>query len=115
MKFCNKGDKTLTIHSSAKAEERDYKAYDRTLYAAKTVSIAPGKTAYINFFVKGGVTWYDEDDFNICYKFTYDGVTHEAIARTSYYVNPSLYKKSGKWYTTFWASYAKWYDNWYYK
>lgn len=115
VKICNRGSRSLTILASgARAEERHYKSFDRNLYMKNNVTIKPGKTVYLYFYVKGSVTWYDEEHFRLVYKFSYDGKTYEAEVWDAFaWTEPSNYKNGKDWYHTYWSSYSKWYESWY--
>ena len=102
----NKGRKNLYITSGNKVEDVDYKSFDRKISLKKKVTIKPGQTKYVHFRVKGRNTWYDYEDFTLCYKFTYDGKSYEGHT----WDEDSVYKKGKSWYGTYWDE--EWYEEW---
>lgn len=108
VKFKNKGKKTLYIVSGNKVENVDYKSFDRKISLGKKTAIKPGQTKYVHFRVKGSNTWYNYEDFTLCYKFVYDGKTYEGHT----WDEDSSYKKGKSWYSTYWDE--EWYENWYF-
>lgn len=99
--YKNNGDKPLTISKYARAEDRDYRVYDRNLYLSSAVTLQPKEKKTLRFYVSGGLTWYNHKDFDIKYKFTYDGCTYNAIVRSYGYTNSSIFEKNNKWYYTY--------------
>ena len=106
VRFKNKGKKTLYIVSGNKVEDVDYKSFDRKVSLGKKVVIKPGQTKYIHFRVRGRNTWYNYEDFTLCYKFMYDGKTYEGHT----WDEDSVYKKGKSWYGTYWDE--DWYEEW---
>lgn len=107
VKITNKGGKPLYITAGTKAENWDYKFLDRKVYLKKKVKISPNKTKYVKFYVRGGVTENDRFNFDLKYKFKFNGKNYNGRVRWS----NSQYKKGGKWKTTFTDPYAV-YNNW---
>ena len=107
VKIRNKGKKTLYITSGIKAQDCDYKHWDRTVYLKKQVTIKPNTTKYVRFYVSGSPAWYDYTDYTIFYKFRYDGKTYEGHV----WDEDSVFKKNGSWYSTYWDE--DWYWGWY--
>lgn len=106
VRFKNKGKKTLYIVSGNKVEDVDYKSFDRKVSLGKKVAIKPGQTRYVHFRVRGRNTWYNYEDFTLCYKFMYDGKTYEGHT----WDEDSVYKKGKSWYGTYWDE--DWYEEW---
>ena len=71
----NNGTNNLKITSGIKVEEVDYKSFDRKI-STKAVTIKPRSKKTIKFKVKGGITWYDYEDFTLYYKIKYGGKTY---------------------------------------
>ena len=90
------------IRKGSKAINEDYKSYDRYIKPNANVTINPGKTKRIKFYVSGSNTWPDVDSFEIRSKLIYDGVTRE------WFVSGTLseFKLNNKWHLSDW----KWYD-----
>lgn len=106
VKFKNKGTKTLYITSGIDVEQFNYRTFDRNISLSKTVSIAPGKVKYVYFKVKGSITYWDCDTYNLYYKFKYDGKTYTGVT----WGEGSEYKSGSKWPETYQSD---WYDDWY--
>lgn len=95
----NNGDRNVSIiRKGAKVVDVDYKSYNRKIKSAKAVTVKPGQTAFVKFYVKGRPTWYDYEDFTLYAKFKYDGKTYTWHT----WDEDSVYKKSDGWYTTYW-------------
>ncbi|MCI5597147.1 MAG: hypothetical protein MR380_10660 [Lachnospiraceae bacterium] len=108
VKVKNKGKKTITIlRNGGRVENVDYRSFDRNLKSSSSVKIAPGKTKYIRFYVRGRVTWYDYEDYTLIAKFKYDGATYEWHV----WDDDSVFKHDKKWYSTYWDEYN--YNEWY--
>ena len=106
VRFKNKGKKTLYIVSGNKVEDVDYKSFDRKVSLKKKMAIKPGQTRYVHFRVRGRNTWYNYEDFTLCYKFMYDGKIYEGHT----WDEDSVYKKGKSWYGTYWDE--DWYEEW---
>ncbi len=106
VKFKNPGKYKITINSGIKVENDDYKSFDRDIYLKKPVTILPGETKYVPFYVKGTNTWYDESDYTLFYNFTYAGVSYEGHVWTE----NSVFKIGTGWYNTYWDEddYIEW-------
>lgn len=107
VKFKNKATRSVFIKSGIKVQDVDYKSFDRNVYLKKSVTIKPGETKYVRFYVKGSNTWYDPSDFTLFYKFSYDGATYEGHV----WGGDSVFKKGKSWYATYWDD--AWYETWY--
>lgn len=97
--FKNKSSKPITIYSSgAKVEHVAYRAYDRYLRLAggNAITIPAGKSQNVNFYVQGGLTWYDYGRYTLFYQMGFDGGKYEAHVWDS----NSVFKRGGKWYHT---------------
>lgn len=95
----NDSPSTLTIYrNKGEVQDVDYKAYDRSFKSKSSISIAPGKTKNVRFYLKGKPTWYDYSDFTLCSSFKYEGV------KRSWHVwdEDSVYKRGKNWYGTYW-------------
>lgn len=70
MDVSNMTNKTITIYSNgAGVYDFDYTAFDRSVRLTggrKSISIKPGKSKTIYFYVVGSLTWYDVEDFELC-------------------------------------------------
>lgn len=108
VKFKNAGKTSVTIKKGIKVIDIDYKSYDRNVYMKKSVTIKPGKTKYIRFYVKGSTTWYNYRDFTLYYKFVFDHKEYEGHV----WDEDSVYKKGKSWYATYWNSYVEGYEDW---
>lgn len=98
------------IKKGAKVENDDYKSYDRNIKSTDRVIIKSGETKYLKFYVDGDTTWPEVNDFTLCAKIEYEGVTYDWHV----WNNDTSYKdKDGKWYGTYWTddedAYADWY------
>lgn len=114
VKFENKSNKPVTIcANSMRAEQDSYRIYDRELCFPydKNITIPAKKAMEIPFHVKGSLTWYNKNTFTIIYYFNFDGKKYEGHVWNC----DSVYKKSGKWYNTYWTIHNDWYRSWYYK
>lgn len=70
----NNSHKTVTILSSAKAIDRKYKKYNRSLTTGgRAIKIKPGKEKKFYFNVIGSRTWPDYRDFDVKIKIKYKG------------------------------------------
>lgn len=107
VKITNKGGKTLYITEGIKVENWDYKFLDRKVYLKKKVKIAPNKTKYVKFYVRGGVTENDRFNFDLKYKFKFNGKTYKG----NVWWSNSKYRKGGKWKPTYTDPYTV-FDNW---
>ena len=76
----------------------DYKSFDRHIKNSGSVTIKPGKTKYVRFYVRGSVTWYKYNDFTLYSKVKYDGTTYQWHT----WDDDSVYKRNNKWYATYW-------------
>lgn len=97
--FKNKSGKPITIYpSSAKVEHVAYRAYDRylRLSGGTAITIPAGKSRNVNFYVQGGLTWYDYGRYTLFYQMGFDGGKYEAHVWDS----DSVFKRGGKWYHT---------------
>lgn len=97
--FKNKSGKPITIYpSSAKVEHVAYRAYDRylRLSGGMAITIPAGKSRNVNFYVQGGLTWYDYGRYTLFYQMGFDGGKYEAHVWDS----NSVFKRGGKWYHT---------------
>lgn len=99
VKVKNNSSNSVTIlRSGGKVEDVDYKSFDRKLKSSKSITVKPGKTKYIRFYVSGRTTWYKYSDFTLFAKFKYEGVTY------TWHVwdEDSVYKRGKHWYSTYW-------------
>ena len=108
VRFKNNAKIPLIIKSGIKVENVDYKTFDRKVRLKKTVTIKPGKYAYVKFYVRGRHTWPDYSDYTLFYKFQFDGGTYEGHV----WDEDSSYKEGKKWYTTYWTSYEDELNEW---
>lgn len=114
VKFNNRGAKTLYITSgvcSVNTEEDDT-YYDRKVKLKSKVTIKPGKTKSVKFYVKGRRVWPDYTEYYIDYKFKYDGKTYYAATwedDSIYYLTYNDYVDD-EGYDTYWDE--EWYLNW---
>ena len=113
VKFKNHGTRNIIIYSGdAVALDDDYKSYDRDLRLAKgksSVTVKPNTTKSVYFYVKGGTTWHDEDDFTIRYYFKYHGKKYKGRVRSD--IGFSDYYRNGEgWYYTYWKNIAPYGD-----
>lgn len=73
----NKGNVPLTLYSKdVKLIDLDYKSYDRDLKLTggkNSITIKPGRDAYIKFKVIGAITWPGIEDKKVRLKLKYDG------------------------------------------
>ena len=108
VKVKNLRESDLTIiRKGARVEDVDYKEYDRNIKKADNVIIKHGETKYIRFYVDGSYTWTDYKDFTLCAKMSFEGITYDWHT----WWNDSVYKKNGKWWSTYWdeEGYSYWY------
>ena len=109
MKIKNLRSSPVTvIRKGAKVEDDDYKSYDRNIKSADSVTVKSGETKYIRFYVNGNTTWPDVNDFTLCTKIVFEGVTYDWHVWSS----DTSYKENGKWYDTYWTSYSEDFANW---
>ena len=98
------------IRKGAKVEEDDYKSNDRDIKSAESVTVKSGETKYIRFYVNGDTTWPDVNDYTLCAKIEYEGVTYDWHV----WNNDTVYKKGdGKWYDTYWTDDSDAFGDWY--
>lgn len=107
VKIRNNGGKPLYITAGTKVENGDYKFLDRKIRLKKKVKISPNKTKYVKFYVRGGVTENDRFNFDLKYKFKFNGKKYNGQVWWS----NSQYKTGGKWKSTFTDPYDV-YNNW---
>ncbi len=86
------------IRKGAKVVDDDYKEYDRNIKSGDNIVVKGGQTKTIRFYINGDYTWPDYKDFTLYAKFIFEGVTYDW--HVWYY--DSVYKKGGKWLTTYW-------------
>lgn len=108
VKFKNAGKTSVTIKKGIKVIDIDYKFYDRNVYMKKSVTIKPGKTKYIRFYVKGSNTWYNYRDFTLYYKFVFDHKEYEGHV----WDEDSVFREGKKWYSTYWRGNEDDYEDW---
>ena len=106
VKFKNKGAKTLYITSGIDVEQFNYRTFDRYISLSKTVAIAPGKSKLVYFKVKGSITYWDYETFNLYYHFKYDGKKYTGVT----WNEGSEYKVGKKWPATY--KDEDWYYEW---
>ena len=97
VRFKNNSNKTLTLNSGIKVEHVAYKSFDRTVRLPKTVTIKPGKSATVRFYVRGSVSWYQVSRYTLMYNFSFDGKKYEGHV----WNNNSVFKKGNSWYYTY--------------
>ena len=106
VKVKNNSSSPITIiRNGGKVKNVDYKSYDRNIKGGN-VTVKPGKTKYVRFYLKGSNTWYDYSDFTLYSKIRYEGKTYEWHV----WDEDSVYKKNKKWYATYWNDNQ--YENW---
>ena len=99
VKVKNLGASKLTIiRKGAKVTDKDYRSYDRRIKGKGSVTINPGKTKYVRFYVNGRTTWPDYEDFTLHAKFKYEGKKYKWKTGNTF----TWYKKGKKWFDTFW-------------
>ena len=107
VKVKNNSPHSITIiKSGGKVEHVDYKSFDRNIKSGASVTIKPGKTKYVRFYLSGSNTWYDSSEYTLYARFRYEGKTYEWHVWDS----NSVYKKNKKWHTTYWNSNQ--YEDW---
>lgn len=95
-KIKNYGTSNLTIIRQGKVINVDYKSFDRKLKSMKSVTIRPGQTKTVKFYLKGSTTWYDVADYTLYAKIKYQGKTYEWHV----WDEDSVYKVGKYWYDT---------------
>ena len=93
----NYGTSNLTIIRQGKVVNVDYKSFDRRLKSMKSVTIKPGQTKTVKFYLKGSTTWYDVADYTLYAKVKYQGKTYDWHV----WDEDSVYKVGKKWYATY--------------
>lgn len=98
------------IRKGAKVEDDDDKSYDRNMKSAGPVTVKSGEYKFIRFYVNGDTTWSEVNDFTLCAKIEYEGVTYDWRVRH----DDTIYKKrNGRWHTTYWAEDSADFSEWY--
>lgn len=96
-KIKNYGTSDLTIIRQGKVENVDYKSFDRKFKSMKSITIKPGKTETVKFYLRGSTTWYDVSDYTLFAKIKYQGKTYDWHV----WDEDSVYKVGKKWYATY--------------
>lgn len=110
VKVKNNGPRAITfVRSGANLRNDNYKFYDRKIKSSGNITVKPGKTKYIRFYIKGDYVWDDLSNHSIFSKIRYDGMTFKWQVRTG----STYYKKNNKWYCTYYSKYAEDYEDWY--
>ena len=101
VKVYNPGPHSVTlIKNGAKVKNVDYKSFDRNIKSGKSVTIKPGKTKKVRFYVRGSNTWYDSSDFTLYAKFRYEGKVYDWHV----WDENTVYRRSkDKWYGTYFS------------
>lgn len=102
----NRASDLIIVRNGAKVENVDYKSFDRKIKSAGDIVVKSGQTKMIRFYVNGSTTWPDYKDYTLCAKIKFEGVTYDWHV----WYNDSVYKKKGKWFTTYW--YEEDYNEW---
>lgn len=93
IKVKNISNKSIRVLSNkAYAFDDDYKSFDRRLKVIKGSVIKPGKTVKVKFKVLGSVTWYNEQDFQICSYWKWGGKKYWVTVMPG----EETWRKSGK-------------------
>ena len=107
VKVKNNGPKSIKfIRKGAKLRNHNYKFYDRSTKSVSSVSVKPGKTKYIKFYVKGDYLWDELENYTLYSKFKYDGRTF----KWRVFTGSTGYKRGKGWYNTYYDRYD--YDDW---
>ena len=94
MRFKNCSKKNVTIIANdGVAVDSDYKSFDRNVRLKKSISIKPGQVRKLKFYVIGGYTWYNVDDFCINYTVKYSRRKYRMASDTE----TTWIRKKGKW------------------
>lgn len=95
----NRASDLIINRTDAEVIDDDYKRYDRKIRQGSSVTVKPGKTKEIYFYVSGDTTWPNYKDFTLHSTFTYEGKTYKWKVDHS----ESYFEADGKWYGTFWV------------
>ena len=101
VKIRNNRSSNLIIIRTGKVEDVDYKTFDRTIKTGSNITIKPGQTKYVRFYLKGSTTWPDYEDYTLCAKFQYEGITY----LWHVWDKDSVYKYTGGWHSTYWGDF----------